>query len=602
MHSKKIRLLHDLQGLPEVDQDDVDSMNVVQSLQEDHNVLGGDDFMSLLDVHVSTSCDVKTTDSAITCPSDSAMMKTDIFDSSYDMPNMLSPGADDELGLLNGMDPGGALNIHPDNLDDSLQVTGDRDYVIQGNTLNMPGIFPLNVAPVGEAPLQVSLPIASSFPQAHTLPLTLFNPLASMDVNSGDCLQSAVMGNPVVLPNNGQVNGTLAQIAKIEPGADGKGYVLHLNIPSLTGSHMLSHQGLPLMAQNSRLVMANMAPLAPGVIPHVDVQSNEAAIPADVLADTGECVEIDVEGDCSPLPYDTEPVDTIEEQTESLCNGDVDISCSDEEQIKEEIEDDGLDEHAESLSPIDDDASQNSLTENDEQGYNDKGSTSTNSSYEDPDVERFVICSDGPMECVLCSFKTDSYSAFKSHIICSHPCWRITKKLSKNRLLVEKSVKMNVNIVQPTLPLAQLQKALVKKTEGDLIKSQKSNSQSTRRKQLIERNKRLFKCSKCWRLFVFEGSIVNHLLDYHLAKKPYDFIQVSNDHGQTFGLIHRCPYKNCFVSCASLEELQRHRGESHAQFVFRCQICGFTADSTEAVKDHASKIHHEQVMQFGMMD
>ena len=80
-----------------------------------------------------------------------------------------------------------------------------------------------------------------------------------------------------------------------------------------------------------------------------------------------------------------------------------------------------------------------------------------------------------------------------------------------------------------------------------------------------------------------------------MVKKPYDYIQVSNDHGKHFGLIHRCPHKNCFVSCASLEELAKHKTESHAQIVFRCQICGFTAETTEAIKEHASIIH-PQVM------
>ena len=57
------------------------------------------------------------------------------------------------------------------------------------------------------------------------------------------------------------------------------------------------------------------------------------------------------------------------------------------------------------------------------------------------DVDRFVICSYGQMECRLCDFGTADYSTFKSHIICSHPRWRITKKLSKNRLLVEQSAR-----------------------------------------------------------------------------------------------------------------------------------------------------------------
>ena len=123
-----------------------------------------------------------------------------------------------------------------------------------------------------------------------------------------------------------------------------------------------------------------------------------------------------------------------------------------------------------------------------------------------------------------------------------------------------------------------------------------------RKKQLIERNKRLFRCTKCLRLFVFEGSIVNHLMDYHGIKKPYDYIMVSNDHGQSFGNIHRCSHKNCFVTCTSELELEKHRVESHAQVVFRCQICGYTADNAHAIKAHAVRIHHQQIRDYGPSD
>ena len=104
------------------------------------------------------------------------------------------------------------------------------------------------------------------------------------------------------------------------------------------------------------------------------------------------------------------------------------------------------------------------------------------------------------------------------------------------------------------------------------------------------------------RLFVFEGSIVNHLVDHHLVKKPYDYIQVSNDHGKTFGQIHRCSYKNCYTSCVTEEELERHRIESHAQIIYRCQICGYTAESSDAVERHASSMHSQYDLMYGLVD
>ena len=232
-----------------------------------------------------------------------------------------------------------------------------------------------------------------------------------------------------------------------------------------------------------------------------------------------------------------------------------------------------------------------------------------------PEIDRFVICSDHTMECVLCAFTTDSYSAFKSHIICSHPCWRITKKLSKNRLLVERSIKTNTSSLfgggggGGSLPLDHSELRTTKgstttgstlhaKNDQELQKVLRKYDKNPRKRQLFERNKRLFKCTICLRLFVFEGSVVNHVTDQHGLARPYDHIHISNDHGQKFGPIYRCNQKNCYFSCESEHELERHSLERHTQVMYRCQLCGYTADSAEAVRNHGLCMHQQQLMCF----
>ena len=214
------------------------------------------------------------------------------------------------------------------------------------------------------------------------------------------------------------------------------------------------------------------------------------------------------------------------------------------------------------------------------------------------EVDRFVICSDNTMECVLCSFSTDSYSAFKSHIICSHPCWRITKKLSKNRLLVERSVRSSLSKGGSVSGLTNFNKAYLSKDDSVIPSKPKKERGLPRKKQLFERNKRLFKCTVCLRMFVFEGSVVNHVMVQHRAEQPYDYIHISNDHGLNFGSIFRCPQKNCFFSCESLGELERHNTQRHLQVIFRCQLCGYTADSADAVCSHGIRMHQKELTRF----
>lgn len=216
------------------------------------------------------------------------------------------------------------------------------------------------------------------------------------------------------------------------------------------------------------------------------------------------------------------------------------------------------------------------------------------SSQEPSDIDKFVICSDHTMECVLCSYTTDSYSAFKSHIICSHPCWRITKKLSKNRLLVERSVKNGVRIPRKKIG----EKALPGDLDSTLTGGRKLNKKYIYRRQVFERNKRLFKCVLCLRLFVFEGSVVSHVTQTHQEKVAYDFIHVSNDHGEHFGPIYWCSQKSCFFSADNEADLTKHHTERHMQVIYRCQLCGFTAETADSVRAHGLRMHKQQLACF----
>ena len=466
-----------------------------------------------------------------------------------------------------------------------------------------------------------------------------------------------------------------AQVTKIEQGIDGKGYVLHLNIPALGLSNViLSTPGLSLApGTDQKLLAAGASTILPTLLNMSDssMLSPQSLPPDDAPLESGECMALrrgDSLSDESLGGHTPEEstgfhdIDSGQDNSPQSCISSINDACGNHGDLALDDNDAQLLD-MEQLATVEGSSSSSDsgcalgsamdLLEDSYGGINlhrseltlpavisetrhvtvpsevsvaewvegqsvPKGENSPKSEYvevaqwvEKPEVERFVICSDGPMECVLCAFKTVDYSAFKSHIICSHPCWRITKKLSKNRLLVEKSVKMNVNLApvnqSATKPRKntsakdrELNKSDNSHTSG--VKTKKGQHMYQRKKQMLERNKRQFRCSLCMRLFVFEGSIVNHLVDHHLVKKPYDYIQVSNDHGKTFGQIHRCSYKNCYTSCVTEEELERHRIESHAQVIYRCQICGYTAESSDAVERHASSMHSQYDLMYGLVD
>ena len=78
---------------------------------------------------------------------------------------------------------------------------------------------------------------------------------------------------------------------------------------------------------------------------------------------------------------------------------------------------------------------------------------------------------------------------------------------------------------------------------------------------------------------------------------------MSSDHGQTFGPLLSCAFSGCSFRASSQAALESHKADMHtAQAVYRCQICGYFADSTQAVKEHVDKIHPQQDMMFGLSD
>ena len=530
-----------------------------------------------------------------------------------------------------------------------------------------------------EPPYMAAVPNLVSVPQFGLLPAP--SPGVSVGADRSD-VSSLMIPTSLVGSNPGAPAATtaFAQVTKIEQGMDGKGYVLHLNIPALgLANVVLSTPGLSLAPGTDQKLLAagantvlpallNMT--SPGVInpmalgPSIlETGLGESKLNPELTSDMAvdgytidDCLsfqEVDSGQESSPHSCESSaqdactgsdlPIEDDDGQLDDMeqlammegCSSSSDSGCGQGSTV--DMLDNACDGVSLSQANADPAVVVNQATDGDlnaavnvarwvegqdipVQDWQDVAAQEASSStefvdvaqwVEKPEVERFVICSDGPMECVLCSFKTVDYSTFKSHIICSHPCWRITKKLSKNRLLVEKSVKMNVNLTPGSHPASNARRSSSPKDKeapssdasgnGDAVKAKKVHVYQ-RKKKMLERNKRLFRCSLCVRMFVFEGSIVNHLVDHHMVKKPYDHIQVSNNHGASFSRIHRCSYKNCYTSCLTEEELERHRFESHAQIVYRCQICGFTADSAETVELHASSIHNQNDLMFGLVD
>lgn len=512
----------------------------------------------------------------LACCTESSIMKSEIFDPAYDMHQMIAASSDDNMLFLSSMDTINGLSL---------------------NMENETGFKPTS-------PVKTERTLDNfAVPQ---------NRLSSTGTGEGfGIFDGSAVVESVLCPNInfGATNSTEigAQLSKVEAGADDKGYILHLN----TGvrNFTVSVDGT---------VVSQAWPDSAG---DTQIMSDESAMCCAVG-------KTDKEDD--PCSSDLGQHDFCTIKHEPGCDNGSEMQVTKvffpygEKDDKTHIRllDTGLMSHLGSTevthdSRDSDDSLDSGRLEHNDTDVTDDASPQQKLDQMFVDIERFVICSDGPMECLLCLFNTDNYSTFKSHIICSHPCWRITKKLSKNRLLVEKSARVNLTTspvslstksarisLASTLPLTakSVGNRRKKKVKDQVAKQlNKLCQQNARSRQLTQRNKRIFRCGKCQRLFVFEGSIVNHLLDYHDVRKPYKHIEVSNDHGETFSAIHRCMQRNCFVSCGSKLELEKHTREAH-DLVFRCQICGFCAESTEAVERHVLNIHNQQLMMYGLSE
>ena len=506
----------------------------------------------------------------LTCCTEASIMKAEIFDPAYDMHQMIAASSDDNMLFLSGIDTVSGL---------SLSLDGDSAFK---------AVSPVKIERTLEG---------FAVPQ---------NRMSNADEGVGLFDGSAVVES-VLCPNINMSGGSSTEIgahfSKMDASMDDKGYILHLNTSG--GNLMVSVDGLRVAQTWPDKETAGDSQ----VTSHwcdIGKKSNKEDV---IASDSGQ------KDTCSKQTCDSVNGNGNEMQDTKVFVQYGGKGCTDSK-VCGRLLDTGLMSH---LDVIHD--------SRDSDDYSDRGHPEDEASdvTDDPgpvlvDIERFVICSDGPMKCLLCSFNTDIYSTFKSHIICSHPCWRITKKLSKNRLLVEKSARMNLSAstvfsttespcINRTNPVSLASKSAAnrrskKAKESHQVAQQLTKlcqQQNARSRQLTQRNKRIFRCGKCQRLFVFEGSIVNHLLDCHDVRKPYKHIEVSNNHGETFSAMHRCMQHNCFVSCGSQRELEKHTHEAH-DLVFRCQICGFCADSTDTVEQHVLNIHNQQLMMYGLTE
>ena len=83
------------------------------------------------------------------------------------------------------------------------------------------------------------------------------------------------------------------------------------------------------------------------------------------------------------------------------------------------------------------------------------------------------------------------------------------------------------------------------------------------------------------------------------ASSALDIVQVSHDGGLSFSR-HKRLLRSASDSGATQQQQQQQ--PQQPQPVFRCQICGFFASCTEAVKEHADKIHPREGLFYEPMD
>ena len=103
---------------------------------------------------------------------------------------------------------------------------------------------------------------------------------------------------------------------------------------------------------------------------------------------------------------------------------------------------------------------------------------------------------------------------------------------------------------------------------------------------------RHYRCRRCRLPFACAQSAGKHVIAAHDASPSLasDDVEVSTDDGATFA-----PYGGGGGG-------DRVRRSGVTVVVYRCQICGYTADSGEDVETHAARIHHQQLMMFGLTD
>lgn len=232
-------------------------------------------------------------------------------------------------------------------------------------------------------------------------------------------------------------------------------------------------------------------------------------------------------------------------------------------------------------------------------GLDSGGSSPTSSTEDKIDINFFVISPHEVMECSLCFFRTRAYSSFKSHIICNHPYWRITKKLSKSRLLVER--------VERSMPKVLISDTDLQNHMQNLRKIPSSRRNSTeqychvRSDPVFQRNRRLYVCVECHELFVFEGSAHNHVIEQHelpdvggaveVHDAAYACVAASGDHGQSWGPVYRCLVRGCFFTGVTGVELQQH-SRQHKKFYYKCLLCHSNVETNAGMRRHAEKHKH----------
>ena len=368
--------------------------NMVMMSQDDNQ-------QPLLDGSLSNDSD-DTQHSDIGGHNESAIIKSEIFDPAYDMHQFLVSGPEYDFGLMNGID-----SLHPFNmkseeeslLDNEVNSALRAEQLAAGGVQPPMSLMPLPANCLGSA---VSLPSTSLVPAS--IPDSMTTPTHTNAINN------AIIASPLLLPTAGaHLNSAVAQIAKIEPGADGKGYVLHLSIPTLSGGQVaMMADGLPFLASEPQLLMANANPIRADAAADLINPNNHSVLTNDMSVLPGQLDSTNVNMSPTSENEEVDPVAESPNPESERQSGDEGLLLQSDQELQD------------SIDTVQEGTGQDNLVSNTLEGNSCSSGTCTNkeeesrtvtdesgtiNSAEDPDVERFVICSDGPMECVLCSFK-----------------------------------------------------------------------------------------------------------------------------------------------------------------------------------------------------